>query len=123
MIREYAEGAAHLGLPAAVPDACREAAGEWKRMFVRALDAFYATGPLASQVLLTGGGSRLAEIRREAQASDWLGGFSFSRTPSVRVLDGAAFFGGDTLGGNLNGPEDAGLAALMIYSLRHHPLF
>lgn len=119
MMRGYAAGAGRD--EALAQAAAAEAAAEWKIHFVRALDAFYPIGPLAHTVLLTGGGARFREIRAAVEAPDWLGGFSYAEKPAVQVLDGAAFFNGNTLGGNLRGPEDAGLAALMIYPAHNHP--
>ncbi len=122
-MRHYAEGGIRDGALAHASAAAAAGAAEWKENFLRALDTFYPTGPLSSTVLLAGGGALYPEIRAVATAHDWLGGFSYAEAPSVRVLEGASFFGGNTLGGNLQGPEDVGLAALMVYSLRHEPLF
>ncbi len=97
--------------------------GQWKELFRKALGAFYTSGPLPTNVLLAGGGARIAQLRSALQTADWLGEFSHAVVPGIRVLEGASFFGGDTLAGHLGGPEDAGLASLIIYSLGHRPLF
>lgn len=123
MIRSYAEGNLSGTARDTASAAAAEAAAEWKIYFVRALDAFYSSGPLAPAVLLTGGGARFPEIRAVAEAPDWLGGFSYAEKPMMRILEGPALFGGTTLGGYLQGPEDTGLAALILYALRHKPLF
>jgi hypothetical protein len=123
-VRHYAEGLIRDDTVLAHTSAAVvRGAEEWKRNFVRALDGFYPSGPISPNVLLTGGGARLSEIRAAVEAPDWLGGFSAFRKPVVRVVDGSVFFGGDTLGGHIRGPEDAGLAALAAYSIYHHPLF
>lgn len=123
LMRQYAAGMADGQLRREVAEAVGRAADEWKKMFVATLASFYAGGPLSANVLLCGGGARLEEIRVVLGARDWLGDFSYTDAARVRALEGAAFFGGDTLGGNLRGPEDTGLGALMMYSLHHQPIF
>ena len=124
MMRQYGRGESMGDEPSASASAAAaDAAAEWKRGLLQILDAFYPTGPLSPAVFLSGEGARFPEIRASAMAHDWLGGFSYTLVPSARVLEGAAFFGGNTLGGNLQGPEDTGLAALMAYALRHEPIF
>lgn len=122
-MRHYAEGGRRDEAFARASAAAAAGAAEWKENFLRALDAFYPTGPLSPMILLAGGGARYTEIRAVVEASDWLGGFSHDQKPVLRVLEGAAFFGGNTLGGNVQGPEDAGVAALMAYVMHHRPLF
>lgn len=106
------------------PAAALEAAAErWKALFVHALDSFAAAGPLPPDLFLTGGAARFQEFRAAVQAPDWMGTVSYAAAPTLRILDGASFFGGNTLGGYLQGPEDAGLAALVVYATAHRPLF
>lgn len=108
----------------ALPDgAAADCAAAWKTLFVAALGSFAAAGPLPTDLFLTGGGARLPAFRAAVQASDWMGSVSYATTPSLRVLEGASFFGGDTLGGYVMGPEDAGLAALMVYARVHRAMF
>lgn len=99
------------------------AAARWKALFVASLGSFAASGPLPADLLLTGGGAYFPEIRAALMASDWMGGVSHVAAPRMRVMDGASLFGGDTLGGYLAGPEDAGLASLMAYAMTHKPMF
>lgn len=117
MMRNYAQGNLSGEALVAASAAAAEAATEWKLRFVRALDTFYPTGPLSPTVLLMGGGARFPEIRAAVEAPDWLGGFSHTEKPAARVLDGAAFFNGNTLGGHLSGTEDAGIAALIAHCI------
>lgn len=123
LVRQYTMGIGDERLRAEVSSAATRVADEWKQQFVSLLDVFYAAGPLSPNVFVCGGGARLREIRAAAEARDWLGGFSYTDSPSVRVLEGATLFRGDTLAGNLQGPEDTGLAALMLYSLRQQAIF
>ena len=123
MMRRYAAGGMRDDASMPVSAAASEGVAEWKKNFVRALDAFYPTGPLSPAVLLAGGGAHYPEIKAAVASGDWLGGFSYAEKPVLRVLEGAAFFNGDTLGGNMRGPEDAGLAALMAYVAHRRPIF
>ena len=122
-MHQYVQGMGDPRSRALSAEAASRAAGQWKALFRRGLEAFYAAGALPETVLLAGGGARFPELRRVLQASDWLGAFSHTDTPVLRLLDGAAFFNGDTLGGHLGGGEDVGLASLVIYSLSHQPIF
>ncbi|OGZ97166.1 MAG: hypothetical protein A2679_00155 [Candidatus Sungbacteria bacterium RIFCSPHIGHO2_01_FULL_54_26] len=99
------------------------AAAQWKQSFVSALGSFAAAGPVSDTLLLAGGGAHLAELRSALMAGDWMGGVSHATVPKLRVLDGSAFFGGDTLGGHVAGPENAGLAALTVYVQVRQPIF
>jgi len=122
-MRHYAQGGIRDKPLAFASAAAAAGAAEWKENFLRSLDAFYPTGPLSPTILLAGGGARYPEIRAVVEASDWLGGFSYGQKPALRVLEGATFFNGNTLGGNVQGPEDAGLAALMAYVMHHRSIF
>lgn len=123
IIRQYGMGMGDASLRAEVSASVTRVAEDWKKQFVAVLDVFYPTGSLPATVLVSGGGARLREMRAMIEARDWLGAFSYTDQPSVRVLEGAGFFGGDTLGGNLQGPEDTGLAALILYAFQHQPIF
>ena len=123
MARLYAQG---IGDPArlGVTKIAREGAGEWKKFLIRTLDSIAsAAGPLPDHVVVLGPGAEFPEVRSALQAGDWLGSFSHTERPVLRILNGAAFSGGDTLGGHLGAYEDAGLASLMVYSLYHKPIF
>ena len=73
-----------------------------------------------SKVLLFGGGAYLPEIVSILRGTDWLGGFSYHTVPEVKILEASNFFQGNSLGGFLQGPEDVGLASLVIYSLHQN---
>ena len=88
----------------------------WKKEFLAKLDYFYHLGPLPSEILLFGGGAHLPEIAAILRGNDWLGGFSYTASAEVRVVDAASFFQGSSLGGFLQGPEDVGLASLVTYA-------
>lgn len=122
-LRAYAGTGYGPGAPATKEQAAASAgAAQWKMRLAAALSGFAAAGPVAPAVWLTGGGARFPEFRAAVQTSDWIANASYAQRPALRVLDGAAFFGGDTLGGYLSGPEDTGLAALMLYATAHKPL-
>lgn len=89
----------------------------WKQMFLQELDIFYPQGPLPKDVLLYGDGAYLPEIAGILRSPDWITNFSYVESPEVRVSSGESIFGGDTLGGFVQGPEDLGLASLMVYSI------
>ncbi len=95
----------------------------WKKMFLAGLESFYTVGPLPARVLLLGGGAYIPEVVNEVRNPDWIRDFSYASSPEVQILRAENFFQGDTFGGVLAGPEDAGLASLIIYSMYHKPLF
>lgn len=111
------------GQNARVAAAASAAADRWKASFVSALGSFAATGPISPDLFLAGGGARFSELRAALLAPDWLGAVSYAAVPRLRILEGSSFFGGDSFGGYLAGPEDAGLASLVIYSQVHRQLF
>lgn len=102
--------------------AAAAAAARWKELFVASLASFAASGPLPADLLLTGGGAYFPELRAALLAPDWMGTVSHVAIPKMRVMDGASLFGGNTLGGYLGGPEDAGLASLAAYVMMHRPM-
>jgi cell division ATPase FtsA len=91
---------------------------EWKEKFLETRESFYHVGLLPEDVVLFGGGAALLEIREILRDSDWLKGFSYAQQPRVRVLDATTIFGGDTLGGHIQGPADVGLGALAYYAMK-----
>ena len=124
MLRHRARSIGNASSPGVILPVVAETAAEWKKFLVRALDSIaVSAGPLPDQVMVLGAGAELPEIRAALQAGEWLGAFSHAERPRLRAIDGAAFSGGDTLGGHLSGFEDAGLASLMVYSLYHKPIF
>lgn len=122
-MRQYVQGMGDERSRSLAAEAASRAAGQWKELFSRALESFYAGGPMPENVLLAGGGARFPELRRVLAAPDWLSTFSHTDTPALRALEGSTFFDGDTLGGHLSGSEDVGLASLLIYSLSHQSIF
>lgn len=97
--------------------------GIWEKMFLKTLELFYTVGPLPIDVLVTGEGARFPEILERLRDAAWLKEFSDASAPSVKIFEAQNVFGGDTLRGALQGPEDTGLASLAYYSLHHTPLF
>lgn len=95
----------------------------WEQQFLRKLDDFYPFGPLPADVLLFGGGTYIPEISNWIRSSNWHKDFSCVSSPRVRVLDACSILAGDSLGGSLQGPEDVGLASLLMYSLKHESIF
>lgn len=121
--RQGAQGMADVGKKSKLSLFLKEEAARWEKMFRVGLDVFYMSGPLPSKVLLLGGGAYLTEIADALRKPDWIRDFSYASSPEVLILRAENFFEGDTLGGFLAGPEDAGIASLMVYSMRHVPLF
>lgn len=121
--RQYVQGIAEERIRAKLKETLRESTETWKQMFVAELDGLYHLGPLSPEVLLFGGGAYLPEVGSVLRSSDWLHNFSYTDTAKIKVLSGHSFFGGDSLGGFLQGPEDVGVASLMIYSMHHEPIF
>lgn len=94
----------------------------WKRKFGETMDSLYCYGPFSGEILLAGEGSYILPVRSFLGSAEWLEGVSYAANPSLRILDAAAFFEGNTFDGVLQGPEDAELGALMHYSLFHKSL-
>lgn len=95
----------------------------WKDKFLDRLDSFYTSGPLPPKILFFGGGAYVREIETEVRKPEWIRDFSYASMPEVQVLRAESFFQGDSLGGSMGGPEDVGTASLMVYSMRHAPMF
>lgn len=117
--RQYIQGLVGEKIRSRLQEFLRQESGVWKKEFLAKLDYFYHLGPIPSKILLFGGGAHLPEIAAILRGTDWLGNFSYTDTPDVRILDASNFFQGSSLGGFLQGPEDVGLASLIIYSLHH----
>lgn len=94
----------------------------WKKELMVSLGAFYAAGPLPPDVFVFGGGANMQGIAPYLAKGEWLDKYSYVRSPNVKVARAESFFEGSTLGGALTGPENVGLAALILYSLYHKPL-
>ena len=95
----------------------------WERYFLEALKNFYHLGPLSEKVLVFGGGAHIPEVVEIIRRGDWFKELSYLDSPRVRILGAQNLFVGDSLGGFLQGPEETGLASLLIYSMHHEPLF
>jgi len=117
--RQYIQGVISEKVRSKLQEFLSQESLVWKQDFIAKLDCFYHLGPLPSKVLLFGGGAYLPEIVSILRGADWLGGFSDNNVPEVRIIEASSLFQGDSLGGFLQGPEETGLASLMIYSLRH----
>lgn len=89
----------------------------WYDQFVASLDALYSAGPLPSNVLVTGVGAALPELRALLLKGDWLKKASNASAPTLRTFEGRSVFGGDTLGGFATGTADSDIAALAFYTL------
>ncbi|MEK7560646.1 MAG: hypothetical protein AAB539_01680 [Patescibacteria group bacterium] len=101
----------------------KNAATRWKKSFIDALDMLYNAGPLPQEIYCFGGGVNQPEIYRTISDADWMADRSHITRPSVRILNASDLFGGNSLEGFLQGPEEVGLASLMLYSLYHEPPF
>lgn len=121
--RQYVQGIAEERIRGRLQEVLRENTGIWRQMFLTELDGLYHLGPLSPEVLLFGGGAYVPEIGSVLRSSDWLHNFSYTDIAKIKVLSGHSFFDGDSLGGFLQGPEDVGVASLMIYSMVHEPIF
>lgn len=117
--RQYIQGLAGEKVRSKLQKFLGEESLVWKREFLAKLDFFYHIGSLPTKVLLFGGGAYLPEIVSILRGTDWLGGFSYTALPEVRIIEASSLFQGNYLGGFLQGPEDTGLASLIIYSLHH----
>lgn len=95
----------------------------WKLMFLEELERWYHLGPLPEELILFGGGAALSEIGGALRDGDWFKNYSHADMPRLRLLPGNAIFEGNSLEGFLQGPEDVGIASLMVYSMEHVPLF
>ena len=116
--RQYAEGLISGAVKNTLSDFLADESNLWKSMFLRELDNFYPFGPLSKAVFLSGEGAYLPEISAILRSS-WMQNFSYADSPEVRIIHGSSIFGGDSLGGFIQGPEDIGLASLITYSSFH----
>lgn len=117
--RQYVQGLVGEKVRSKLQEFLGEESLVWKRAFLAKLDLFYHIGSLPAKILLFGGGAYLPEIVSILRGADWLGGFSYAAVPEVRIIEASSLWQGNSLGGFLQGPEDMGLASLIIYSLQH----
>ena len=122
-LRGYVRGTEDGARRATIHTQFQKEAVAWQKGLTDALNDWYAEGPLPASVLLTGGGAGIPEIAEVLRNPSWLAPFSHADIVSLRVWEGSSLFGGSSLKGMLVGPEDAGLAALIVYSMYKQPLF
>ncbi|MBI3442179.1 MAG: hypothetical protein HY007_00185 [Candidatus Sungbacteria bacterium] len=91
----------------------------WSQCLRNAADSLYSFGPLTGETYLVGGGARIPELRSYVEQGEWLKSISYAATPHVIVLEGKSLLARDALAGFLQGPEDAGLASVVEYSMHH----
>lgn len=123
MKRHYTDGLLKSAKSADVGKIVMRETVVWKAKFLDALAPFYRAGPLPEDVILCGGGAQMPEIRATLLESEWMKSFSYVDKPRVRVLEARGIFEGDSLGGFLQGPEECGLASLIVYSMHHESIF
>ena len=116
--RQYMQGIVGSERGRKLQEYLKKESEEWKKKFLETRDSFYHIGLLPEDVILFGGGAGMPEIREILRDPEWMRGFSYVEAPRVRVFDPAAMFGGDTLGGSLEGPADVGLAALVFKAMK-----
>lgn len=96
---------------------------EWKKACIKTLETFYPVAPLPQNIYLYGGGAYIPEVRAALWSHDLIKKFSPFESLNAHIIQASQIFNNDTLKGNIVGPEDVGLAALVYYSLYHTPLF
>ncbi len=95
----------------------------WQKQCDGALARFASVGPLSSRVFITGTGAEFSLMREVVQTGGWLGALTPAEHADVQVLSPDFFFGGHVPAELSHGPEDTGLAALMVYATARVPLF
>lgn len=95
----------------------------WEKNFMEALPSFYHLGPFPARVLVAGSTTPPPEVIDFLRSGTWITSQSYAVSPEVRLLTGQNLFQGDSLGGFIQGPEEVGLASLIIYSLHHEFVF
>lgn len=121
--RQYAQGSMDKDESLKISRMMNPAFDEWKSLLLSSLDSFYHLGPMPPDIYLCGGGSYLPEIRGLFASPEIMKNYTCGKSCSVRLVMGSTLFQGDAVDGFLKGQEDAGLAALVYYSLYHQPMF
>ncbi len=121
--RQYIQGIVSESTKARLGEFLAGESKFWEEEFGKALDDFYHIGPVPRRIALLGGGANLPEIQWILREGRWLAGRSWVEKSEITVLGAERFFAGNSLGGYLQGPEDAGIAALMQYSIHRKFLF
>mgnify|MGYP001571991519 CR=1 FL=1 len=115
--RQYAKGLLGDSQKIKLENSFMQIADIWKKAFLQEVDSFYHGGNIPPNIALFGEGAYVPEISVILRDSNWIRNVSYAATPQVKILSGNSFFEGDSLGGALQGPEDTGLASLIIYSM------
>lgn len=121
--RQYAAGIITQASKLQLDELLKEETNFWKKMFIEKIEEFYAAGPLPKYLFLSGGGAYITAIRDTLKKTDWLGNFSYTNSPEINILRAENLFQENTPKNSLSGPEDAGLASLIVYSIQHEALF
>ena len=121
--RQYTQGIMSKDEQSQLSHVMSEEVEVWKRSLISALEEFYPLMPLPENFYLFGGGSYIPEVRSALWSHDLIKDFSSFQSLRVHIVQGNSIFNGDSLHGSLKGPEDAGIASLVYYSLYHKPMF
>ncbi len=108
---------------AGMAEALLEAVETWKKRFLDALEWFYRYGPIPEDIIVSGDGARIYEVRAVLERTDWIHNYSSVQQPRIRIVGSQTLFEGNSLSGALHGPEDFALASLAAYSLQHQKVF
>lgn len=117
--RQYVQGIVSERRKVLLRDFLRRETKLWEDAFSKKLARFYApAGAPPPQIFLCGGGAHLTEINSVIRNGDWIKSSPYTESPRVNILRADTLFGGNSLGGNLQGPEEFGLSALVFYLLK-----
>lgn len=119
MKRHYVQGIAGDGVTTMLKENISKEITSWKEAFGSAVDSFYHIGPIPQHIFVFGGGAYVPELLAFIRSGEWMKGASYVITPDVKILEAKSIFGGDTLVHSLGGPEESGLASLMVYAIHH----
>lgn len=120
--RQYAQDVLPEAKKTVIQDIFAKEAVSWENLFMSALESFFALEPLPREVFVIGGGAYIQELISVLRKPDWMKRYSHVSSPVIRIASAQSFFEGNSLNGFLQGPEEAGLASLMLYSLYHQSL-
>lgn len=121
--RQYAQDVLPEAKKVVIQDIFVREAVSWENLFMNVLESFFALEPLPGEVFVIGGGAYIQELVSVLRKPDWMKRYSNVSSPVIRIASAQSFFEGNSLNGFIQGPEEAGLASLMLYSLHHQPLF
>lgn len=100
-----------------------KASSQWQEAFTGELDAFDHLGIIPSDILISGQGAYIPEIRQAFSDTRISQRFDAASPLKTILLNGTAIFGGNTINETIGGCEDAALASLLFYASGHKPLF